>query len=304
MKTIQYLTHKAIDKTKWDDCVDKAENGLIYVYSYYLDAMSANWDALVMGDYEWIMPLTWNKKYTIHYLYQPFFCAQLGIFGNEITQKLVQNFLEHVPQKFKYWDFYLNSKNLFSIPGFPMYERGNFILSLDADYKTLSGSYAQSHIRNIKRAIKTGNEVRKDIPIKEVIALSKEQSQSFSKTSDRDFENFRQLLQFLQLNAKVKSYGVYSTQNKLMASCVFLFSHKRAYYILVGNHPDGRTSGASHLMIDYFIQEHAGQDLILDFEGSSISSLAFFYKSFGGQLEKFAGIKLNRLSAISKLFGK
>ena len=69
-------------------------------------------------------------------------------------------------------------------------------------------------------------------------------------------------------------------------------------------HPDGRTSGASHLMIDYFIQEHAGQDLILDFEGSSISSLAFFYKSFGGQLEKFAGIKLNRLPAISKLFGK
>ena len=98
------------------------------------------------------------------------------------------------------------------------------------------------------------------------------------------------------------TYGVYSSNNQLTASCAYVFSHNRAYYILVGNHPDSRTSGASHLMIDHFIKEHAGENLILDFEGSNISSLAFFYKSFGSTLEKYPGIKMNRLPAIAKLF--
>jgi hypothetical protein len=91
------------------------------------------------------------------------------------------------------------------------------------------------------------------------------------------------------------TYGVLSAKKELVASCVFLYSHKRAYYILVGNHPDGRTVGASHALIDAFIKDHAGKDMVLDFEGSDIRNLAFFYSSFGAKEENFAGVKLNRL---------
>ncbi|HRF18349.1 MAG TPA: hypothetical protein PK977_09275 [Chitinophagaceae bacterium] len=59
---IRYLTHREIDKAKWDYRVSSSSNGLIYAYSYYLDTMSKNWDALVLNDYEAIMPLVWNKK--------------------------------------------------------------------------------------------------------------------------------------------------------------------------------------------------------------------------------------------------
>jgi hypothetical protein len=78
--------------------------------------MSKNWDALIMNDYETVMPLTWNKKYGIYYLYQPFFVAHLGVFGNNLSSRIVQLFLENIPVKFKYWDFNLNEKNLFAIP--------------------------------------------------------------------------------------------------------------------------------------------------------------------------------------------
>jgi len=64
---------------------------------------------------------------------------------------------------------------------------------------------------------------------------------------------------------------------------------------MVGNHPDGKTIGASHYLIDRFIADYAGQNLILDFEGSDISSLAFFYSSFGAKEEKYSAIKLNKL---------
>ena len=70
---VHYITYQQIDKSKWDNCIDTAANGLVYGYSFYLDAMAKHWDALVLDDYEAVMPLTWNKKYGITYLYQPFF---------------------------------------------------------------------------------------------------------------------------------------------------------------------------------------------------------------------------------------
>ncbi|MDE3185571.1 MAG: hypothetical protein KGM16_19340 [Bacteroidota bacterium] len=299
---ISYLPQANIDKSKWDRCIDTAENGLIYGYSFYLDALCENWDALIVNDYETVMPLTWKKKYTIYYLYQPFFTASLGIFGNDITAEIVKSFLENIPAKFKYWDFYLNRNNWFSIPGFPMYERSNYILPLSENYEILRSKYATSHIRNIKRSIQYGNVVKKNIPVRDVIQLSKEQSKNFSTIEERIYSDFTNLFEFLKEKNQASTYGVYSPQNKLVASCVYFFSHNRAYYILVGNHPDGKTSGASHLMIDAFIREHAGENLVLDFEGSNIPSLAFFYKSFGSLLEKYPGIKMNRLFVIAKLF--
>ena len=93
-------------------------------------------------------------------------------------------------------------------------------------------------------------------------------------------------------------------EGQLLATAVFFFSHNRAYYILVGNHPNGKTLGASHTLIDAFIKDHAGENLLLDFEGSDISSLAFFYSSFGAVEEKYSAVKLNRLPAPIKWLKK
>src|SRR4029078_29310 len=104
---IKYLQNKEIDKAKWDACITNAPNVLIYGYSFYLDAMARHWDALVLGDYEAVMPLTWNKKYGVYYLYQPPFAAALGVFGKQVTASLLSDFLKVIPSKFKYWDLSL-----------------------------------------------------------------------------------------------------------------------------------------------------------------------------------------------------
>ena len=100
------------------------------------------------------------------------------------------------------------------------------------------------------------------------------------------------------------TYGIASAQNELLATCVFFYSHNRAYYILVGNHPAGKTGGASHALIDTFIKDHAGKKMMLDFEGSDIPNLAFFYSSFGAVEEKYPSIRLNRLPFYLKFFKK
>ena len=100
--SVSYLQNANIDKVKWDKCIDTASNGLIYAYSFYLDAMAKHWDALVMNDYEAVMPVTWNKKYGVHYLYQPFLCASLGLFGKHINREMLSAFLNKIPKRFKY----------------------------------------------------------------------------------------------------------------------------------------------------------------------------------------------------------
>ena len=110
---ISYLPHNEIDFSKWDHCIDSASNSLIYGYSYYLDHMAKNWDALVLGNYDAVMPLTWNRKYGVYYLYQPFLTAQLGVFGNSINADMIEEFLQSIPPRFRYWDFYLNYQNIF-----------------------------------------------------------------------------------------------------------------------------------------------------------------------------------------------
>jgi hypothetical protein len=292
-----YLTYEQIDKIKWDTCIDQAPNGLIYAYTVYLDAMSEHWDALVLNDYEAVMPLTWNKKYTIHYLYQPPFTACLGVFGQLVNAEMFTAFLKAVPSKFNYWDIYFNHGNLYPAAGFNLYERMNYVLDLNNTYDKLYSAYRENIKRNIKKSEQLGLKSNKNIPVVDVIQLAKEQANSFTAPGDSAFTRFKKFYKLLNEQNKAVTYGIYTKEAQLIASAVFLFSHNRAYYILVGNHPNGKTFGASHALINAFIKDHANQKLLLDFEGSDISSLAFFYSSFGARQEKYSAVKLNRLPA-------
>lgn len=291
-QAIQHLPHNHIDKKKWDKCIDRASNGLIYGYSFYLDALTTDWDALVLNDYEAVMPLPWRKKFGIYYIYQPAFTAQLGVFGNDLDKNILTAFLKAIPGKFSYCDLSLNHQNVFTVEGFPFRQRINYVLHLAEDHSTLYERYRQNIKRNIKKAASYQCTITKDIDIYLITELAKQHARS---ASENDFNRFKILYSGLKEKGFAKTYGVFSGRGELLASAVYFFSHKRAYYILVGNHPNGRTLGASHLLIDGFIQDHAGKDIHLDFEGSDMRNLAFFYSSFGATEEKYPALHLNRL---------
>lgn len=291
---IQYLSHHEIDKTKWDRCIREADNGLIYGYSFYLDHMANHWDGLVLNDYEAIMPLTWNKKYGIYYLHQPFLCAQLGVFGKKIDAKLSKSFLKAIPKKFKYCDICLNHHNVLHMNDFNIFLRDNYVLKLSLSYDELYKNYRENIQRNIKKALELGCVTQTNFPAEQVIELSREQAKRHSDQK-HDFEGFKRLYYLLHERKQAITYGVFSASRELLSSCVFLFSNNRAYYILVGNHPNGRSMGTSHALVDTFIKDHAGKNLSLDFEGSDIRNLAFFYSSFGATDEKYPAVRFNKL---------
>jgi hypothetical protein len=301
---VTYLPHQQIDKSRWDACIDGASNGLIYAYSFYLDHMALQWDALVLinntGGYDAVMPLTWNKKYGIYYLYQPFACASLGLFGNNLNADMLDDFLQAVPRKFRYWDISFNHGNIFSLQHFNTYQRINYVLPLNDHYDALYSRFRDNIKRNTRKAAQAGAVIRKDIAVQEVLSLAKVQLQRVANISDREYASFEQLYKHLHAKKQAATYAICGATGQLLASAVFFFSHTRAYYILPGNHPNGKTMGASHALINAFIKDHAGSGILLDFEGSDVASLAFFYSSFGAEEEKYAAIKYNRLPPLLK----
>ena len=292
---LQYYQRHAIDAVKWDRCIDNARNGLIYAYSYYLDHMTTQWDALVWGDYEAVMPLPVRKKWGIQYVYQPAFVPSLGVFGNNLTEEKITQFIQAIPARVKLIDTRLNYGNIFSSTGHFSTLHSNYVLPLHQPYDTIYNGYRENIKRNIKRSRQLNNRYATDVTVEEVIDLSRLQMDRVSEMVDADYVNFVRLYKYLHQQQKAMACGVYTAAGELVASCVYFFSHNRAYYILVGNHPNGRTQGASHYLIDRFICDHAGRSLLLDFEGSDIRNLAFFYSSFGATTEIYPGLWMNRL---------
>jgi hypothetical protein len=290
--SFQYLSRNEINTSKWDDRIRSAPNGRIYSFSFYLDAMADQWDALVLGDYETVMPLPWRKKLGIKYVYQPFLTAQLGAFGDGVTPALVNEFTENIPANIRLIEISLNSANLGARH---CAQRNNFTLSLKASYEELFNNYNENAKRNIRKAYQAGCSSDLGFDESQVIDLAWRQTGSHKKETSRSLERFKSLISALRKNKGSSTYGIRDLEGLLIASCIFFYSHDRAYYILVGNHPKSRTIGASHALIDAFIRDHAGTNMILDFEGSDIQSLAFFYNSFGGENEPYPFLRINRL---------
>lgn len=292
---IQHLTHNQIDKIKWDNSIDKSTNGLIYGYSFYLDCMSPGWDALVLDDYTAVMPITWKKKYRIAYLYQPFLTAQLGVFGKEIGIGITDQFIRRIPSYFKLIEISLNSCNIINEFDANVTKRKNYTLQLNKIYQDLYNSYSDNVKRNCKKAIEQGCTITTGFDIEKIIEMALQQMKIYGKEPAENVTRFRSLYNLLAQKKMATTYGVISAEKKLLSSCVFFFSHNRAYYILVGNHPSSKSTGASHLLIDTFIKDHAGKELLLDFEGSDIPGLASFYGSFGATQETYPFMKINKL---------
>jgi hypothetical protein len=122
--------------------VGEAFNSRIYANSWFLDRTAVEWDALVYGDYEYVMPLPVRRKLGIRYLYQPLYSQQLGIFPPPPPEVAIAYF-EDLQHRFSYMDIQLNSSNLpvrdLKDVGFT--GRKNFLLPVGAEYHAIEAAY-------------------------------------------------------------------------------------------------------------------------------------------------------------------
>jgi len=296
-ETIRYLRQGEIDIERWDNCICNSINSLPYAFSWYLDRIAVTWDALVMGDYLYVMPLPTGRKVGIRYLMQPLFMQQLGIFSPSGTStELVNLFLEAIPGKFRYINLNLNSLNYpVSVP-FSLKENTNYQLDLSLDYSDLCSGYSENTKRNLKLSGKNGLQV---VEVHNPNAFTDFVKESFSKKvtgiQERHYSGIRALINFTALHHSGRILGVYSQNNSLCAAAFFLNSAGKHFYLLAASNQEGAELRAMFLLVDHYIKARAGKQEILDFEGSNRAGIARFFAGFGAVPAKYQTIMRNRL---------
>ncbi|MBE0662206.1 MAG: hypothetical protein IH597_07040 [Bacteroidales bacterium] len=294
---IRYLQNNEIDYEKWDDCIDRAFNGNVYAWSWYLDLVCEGWEALVQGDYELVMPLTSGKKYGIYYLYQPPFTQQLGLYSKIPSGNLAVNeFLDSMKIHYRFAEINLNRHNKINHQDFNIKMRKNYELELIKPIAEIRSNYTSNTSRNIRKAENEGISIVTNVDPGSIITMFRqEKGAEIKKLGDKQYQMLEKLIYRSAYKNMAITVGAFDKNNELCAGAFLLKSHHRIVFLFSANNKTARQTGAMHLLIDSVIQQHAGQALTFDFEGSEIPGLARFYAGFGSTETYYPSITYNRL---------
>jgi hypothetical protein len=302
---IRYLKNNSIDKKKWDEAVSSAAHPSVFALSWYLDAVADDWGGLVLDDYEAVFPLAIKTKYRINVIHQPFFTRYYGVFSKHSSDaQLLQQFADAIPEKFQYIELGLHEHH--GLPtGFTGTERRFQVLPLTKNHEDLQKEYSENTRRNIKKAKKAGYKLQMDIDPEVIVKLFRQtKGQDLEIFGPADYQHLKRLMEACTDNKSGYSLGLFDADNKLVAAAFFMKFGDRFTYLKSASTDEGKKLGAMHLLMDQFISRFAGQELLLDFGGSSVESVARFYKAFGGKDCVYLQVKKDRLPRLVKWIKK
>jgi hypothetical protein len=293
---IQHYSHTDIDKHKWDNCIAQSVNNRVYAYSWYLDIVSPNWEALVVNDYEAVFPLT-CKKMGFHYLYQPFFTQQLGFFS-KATLPADKHFdiIKSLPSKYRYIDIYLNDATDHSqFKTHILRKRKNYVLNLNLPFEKITKAFSDHTKRNLKKATRINQHIQPCDASAVIAAYKKHKGEETKELEPKHYMMLEKLMAELRQRNMLHTLGVYDEKQQLMSSAAFILSNDRIYYMMGSSHIDGKEKRSMYLLFNHVIEQFCNKNLVLDFEGSERAGIARFFKGFGADKQFYFHLRINRL---------
>lgn len=278
---IKRIKRKDLDLVKYDACIANAKQSRIYAFSWYLDVVAENWDVLVLDDYQAVMPLPWKRKYGFKYTAQPYFCQQLGFFSLDTMAKSTQQeFIKALPKTFLKVSLQLHATSFFE-PTF--LKKKNYVLALNDHYNSIFKGFNKGRKHAIKSA-KKHNLTIQNIEIAPLIAL--QQSHYHYHLSVKEEDTLKQLVEKTTRNGYGFLVGVFAGDD-FLGGGFFLKSNHRIIYIFSAFNEEGKTKQAASFLINDIIDKNQNTNLLLDFEGGEIATIASFFKSFGAKKETY-----------------
>jgi hypothetical protein len=285
---ISYVTRKNVDEIKYNNCIKNALNSRVYAYSWYLDCVADNWDALILNDYEAVMPLPWRTKYFIKYIYPPAWTQQLGIFSSfNIDAKLTQQFIQSIPKKFKKVTIQFNSGNDLSL--FKVKERVNYILPLNKSYEEVFNCYRKDRKHRLLQAENNKLIVSKGSfqDLERIVKLN----YSFLNISNEQLNQLFKISKIDNNYFQASILSCYTFNNECIGITIYLKDSKRLTLLFSAKTEKGKKLQAGTFMINHLIRSYTKSNMFLDFEGSMVKGVADFYKSFGSIIESYSLFK-------------
>lgn len=298
---IQYIKRKQLDLIKYDSCIENSLQSRVYAFSWYLDIVSDNWDVLVFGDYEAVMPVPWRKKAGIKYVYPPFWLLELGVFSLDktIDYKLFFNFLF---DKFKFIELRLNTENIEVTSSF-LEDKQMQILNIEEEYEAIFNHFRKDRKKDLRKAKNVYLiEKWKDESNKLIQLFKDNVGKRTPFIVEKDYATLKKLIDTCIAKNVGEILSVYSKDSILVASGFFL-KHKNTVTILISstdfNH---RKNGENTFLIDRAIFKYQEKYNLFHFGGSSMDSIAKYFLSFGAETKVYQQIKYNNLPFFVKFF--
>ncbi|WP_369047925.1 hypothetical protein [Tenacibaculum sp. UWU-22] len=283
---INYVKRKHIDEQKYNTCIEKSLQSRVYAYTWYLDVVADNWDALVLDDYQAVMPMPWKRKCFIKYICQPYFTQQLGVFSlKKMSLNTIDDFIKKIPKTFIKVRLQLNSENTCNSAN--VESRNNYILPLNNEYGELLKGFSSIRKRTLKKNrsfnLILNQKVAPDVFLDFILKVPLHYKLNRDQIT---------VLKKIVLSGKI-DYKIWGAEydKKMVALVLWVFDNKRITYLFPINTNIAKKIGASSFLINALIKQYANSNYILDFEGSMISSIAYFFKSFGSEKETYLYLK-------------
>jgi hypothetical protein len=299
---INIIPSQKIDAVKWDSCVAANDAGLIYSQYNYLNTICKKWSALVIGDYQAIMPLPWRKKFGITYFYAPAFIQQLGLIGN-INGLTSTEIFKSIRSIANFGDLLFNYKNELIIINYNYLQKNNYTIQLLQGYQSIVSKYSKDLIQNLQKAEKINYTYLHEINISNAIELFQlHYGNRFKHITSLDFKNIETLcLKYQEQQECIVRTIKNSLTQQILATALLLKDNRRLYLLMNTTTNDGRKLSANHLLIDKLLQEFSGQNLIFDFEGSNLDGVKTFYENYHPENQPYFHLQVGLLTKLKQL---
>ncbi|RXM53069.1 MULTISPECIES: hypothetical protein [unclassified Chryseobacterium] len=292
---IRRLKYNEIDFVKYSQCLENSEQRKYSATKDFLDITAPNqWEILVYGDYEAVMPVPFVRKYGVKIVHNPKLCQQLGVFSSKDDVNLNEKFLNYLENHYLIRVYPFNDGNELRTK---LRIKKNFLIYPDA-YEKVYARYSPKR----KRKLRLDEEV---INHSEVKSISYDEAKPFIESNivglgkESDLAGFMDIyeksyrLKYLSFSAFyyhgkiINAIATYSDCN--MVALLGTFSDKE--YV--------KLSGAS-VLIDGMIKETVDTH-IFDFEGGDIPNIEEFFRGFRPELKPYGIIEYSKKELFKKL---
>lgn len=297
---INYWKNKDIDYHIWDETIGKSYNGYIYGYSWYLDNVSEKWDALILGEYDAIMPLPIKKKLGLKVIDNPLLAEQLGIFSpNLLKPRTIQSFIDILNKSFSIINLHFNKYINLDTEHFSNHIEYNAIYELDLvpGKNIIFGMYKKELRHKLDLALRKKPMIINGITPNEFInfLFKKERPLSNKEIPNEHLARVRILLSQIFRFGKGEAYAAYNHMNELCAVSLFVRSNNKVTIPIIACDQSAFENHIIELLIHSFIFKNTGINMTMSFENEEQSPFTNIYKEFGAETKRYTIYKKNKL---------
>lgn len=292
MPDFKLIPRDQIDDGRWNRTVLNDDHFRHYALTYYLDGATDRWQALIANDYSWVWPLP-IRVIPLNRTVQPLLAQQLGPYGETLSEDKLQELWAWISERF--WQSRVKFNDKYASLPFKHSKHINIEIQLDDPEKALS-RFNRNAKGNLSKADKASVSVavESNFSFWLIETFKQSKAKDIASLGQSFYRSVRTIYEVFEQRGEAMSYYAYCEGQKV-AGVMLLTTNDRLLFFFSSSTEMGKKVGAMHAILRKIILDHAATNKTLDMEGSDNEKLAFFYKSFGGEVVEYLEAEKDRL---------